>query len=393
MQKINGQDMKRHNVHLVINTIIQYGPISRTELRDKVGLTAATVINITNDLLEKNIIVQEGLATASSKGRKALMLNVNPTAFYILGVSITTRRLIVGLADFRGEVVDSIDVSIQNTITPEETLDSIQQKVQTLIEKHRVPREKLVGIGVAAPGPIDAHTGLITVPPDLPNWRNVPLQKLLEERLMIPVRVANETNAAALAECYAGGDEREFVFFISLFRLGVGGGLVLNGEPLLGFHGSAGEVGHLLVQPGGRLCGCGSRGCLEAMISEDALLEAAATGGAGEISLEELFTRSKNMDPVCYAVVKQAADYLTMAICDVVHMVSPSRIVLGGPLAEMSPQLLELAFRQVHSRSYPHDYSNIRLQLSTFGDQVFLRGALSIAAGELLQQRLETLGS
>ena len=78
MQKINGQDMKRHNVHLVINTIIKYGPISRTELRDKVGLTAATVINITNDLLERNIIVQEGLAAASSKGRKALMLNVIP---------------------------------------------------------------------------------------------------------------------------------------------------------------------------------------------------------------------------------------------------------------------------------------------------------------------------
>jgi len=393
MQKINGQDMKRHNVHLVINTIIKYGPISRTELRDKVGLTAATVINITNDLLERNIIVQEGLAAASSKGRKALMLNVNPTAFYALGVSLTTRRLRVGLADFRGEIVDATDVAIRNTITPEQTLDLIQEKVQMLIEKHRVPTEKLVGMGVAAPGPIDTHTGLITVPPDLPNWRNVPLEKMLEERLQLPVRIANETNAAALAECYAGGDEKEFVFFISLFHLGVGGGLVLNGEQLLGFHGSAGEVGHLLVQPGGRQCGCGSRGCLEAMISEDALLEAAAKGGAGELTLEELFERSKNMDPVCYGVVKQAADYLTMAICDVVHMVSPSRIVLGGPLAEMSPQLLELAFRQVHSRSYPHNYSNIQLQLSRFGEQVFLQGAFSIAAGELLQQRLETLGS
>ena len=393
MQKINGQDMKRHNVHLVINTIIKYGPISRTELRDRVGLTAATVINITNDLLERNILLQEGLAAASSKGRKALMLNVNPTAFYILGVSLSTRRLRVGLANFQGQIVDHVDVTIRNTITPEEAVDLIQQNVQMLVEKHQVPTEKLVGVGVAAPGPLDTHTGLITVPPDLPNWRNVPLQKLLEERLQLPVRVDNETNAAALAECFAGGDEKEFVFFISMFRLGVGGGLVLNGEPLLGFHGSAGEVGHLLVQPGGRKCGCGSRGCLEAMISEDALLEAAAAGGAGEISLEELFTRSKNMDPVCYAVVKQAADYLTMAICDVVHMVSPSRIVLGGPLAEMSPQLADLAFRQVHSRSYPHDYSNIRLQLSTFGDLVFLQGALSIAAGELLQHRLETIGS
>lgn len=393
MQKINGQDMKRHNVHLVINTIIKYGPISRTELRDRVGLTAATVINITNDLLERNILLQEGLAAASSKGRKALMLNVNPTAFYTLGVSLTTRRLRVGLANFQGQIVDHVDVTIRNTITPEEAVDLIQQNVQMLVEKHQVPTEKLVGVGVAAPGPLDTHTGLITVPPDLPNWRNVPLQKLLEERLQLPVRVDNETNAAALAECFAGGDEKEFVFFISMFRLGVGGGLVLNGETLLGFHGSAGEVGHLLVQPGGRKCGCGSRGCLEAMISEDALLEAAAAGGAGEISLEELFTRSKNMDPVCYAVVKQAADYLTMAICDVVHMVSPSRIVLGGPLAEMSPQLADLAFRQVHSRSYPHDYSNIRLQLSTFGDLVFLQGALSIAAGELLQHRLETIGS
>lgn len=393
MHKINGQDMKRHNVHLVINTIIQFGPISRTQLRDRVGLTAATVINITNDLLERNIIVQEGLASASSKGRKALMLNVNPDAFYMLGVSLTTRRLCVGLADFRGQIVDYADVSICNTITPEQTLDIIQQKVQQLVSTHQVPTEKLVGMGVAAPGPLDAHTGLITVPPDLPNWRNVPLEKLLEERLQLPVRVSNETNAAALAECCAGAGEKEIIFFLSMFRLGVGGGLVMGGEPLLGFHGSAGEVGHLLVQPGGRQCGCGSRGCLEAMISEDALLEAAAAAGAGELTLEELFARSQSMDPVCYGVVKQAADYLTMAICDVVHMVSPSRIVLGGTLAEMSPQLADLAFRQVHSRSYPHDYSDIHLQRSSYGELVFLQGALRIAAGELLQQRLETIGS
>ena len=392
MHKINGQDMKRHNVHLIINTIMQHGPISRTELRDRVGLTAATVINITNDLLERNIILQEGLAAGSSKGRKALVLNVNPTAFYTLGASITTRRIGVGLADFRGEIVDHADVTIRNTITPEEAIEIIAEKTQLLTQRHHVPTEKLVGMGVAAPGPLDAHTGHITVPPDLPNWRNVPLEKLLEKRLRMPVRVANESNAAALAE-YAAGDEKEFVFFIGLFRLGVGGGLVLGGENLLGFHGSAGEVGHLLVEPGGRQCGCGSRGCLEAMISEDALLEAAALGGAGKLTLEELFERSRNLDPVCYAVVKQAADYLTMAICDVVHMVSPSRIVLGGPLAQMSPQLADLAFQQVHSRSYPHDYSNIQLQLSTFGEQVFLRGAVSIANAELMQQRLERIGS
>ena len=392
MQKINGQDMKRHNVHLVINTIIQNGPISRTELRERVGLTAATVINITNDLLERNIIVQEGLASASSKGRKALMLNVNPSAFYILGASLTTRRISVGLADFSGRIVDQEDVIIRNTITPEEALDILEQKVELLLRTHRVPREKLVGMGVAAPGPLDTHTGLITVPPDLPNWRNVPLQELLEQRLRLPVRVANETNAAALAECNSA-DGNELVFFISMFRLGVGGGLVLNGEPLLGFHGSAGEVGHLLVQPGGRQCGCGSRGCLEAMISEDALLEAAAEKGTGELTLEELFERSRNADPVCSSVVRQAADYLALAICDVVHMVSPTRIVLGGPLADMSPQLADMAFQQVHRRSYPHDYSKIHLQLSSYGQQVFLQGACRIAADGLLQQRLETLGS
>ena len=392
MHKINGQDMKRHNVHLIINTIMQWGPISRTELRDRVGLTAATVINITNDLLERDIILQEGLAAGSSKGRKALMLNVNPTAFYILGASLSTRRLSVGLADFRGEIVDHVDVDIHNTITPEEALTIIAENTELLVQRHRVPREKLVGMGIAAPGPQDTQTGWITVPPDLPNWRNVPLQEMLEQRLQLPVRVAKECNAAALAE-YAAGDENAFVFFMGLFRLGVGGGLVQGGGNLLGFHGSAGEVGHLIVEPGGRQCGCGSRGCLEAMISEEALLEAAAKGGAGGITLEELFARSRDHDPVCYGVVKQAANYLTMAICDVVHMVSPSRIVLGGPLPEMSPQLVGLAIGQVHSRSYPHDYSNIRLQLSTFGEQVFLRGAVSVAVRELMQQRLENIGS
>lgn len=390
MHKINGQDMKRHNVLLIINTIMRLGPISRTDLRNKVGLTAATVINITNDLLAQNIIVQEGLASGSAKGRKALMLHVEPTAFYTLGVGMDTRCISIGLANFRGEIVEHMDVPIKNTITPQETVEIIAEKTAILIRNHGVTKQKLVGMGVAAPGPLDANTGLITVPPDLPNWRNVPLQRLLEERLQIPVRVAKECNAAAMAE-YSRDEGKNFVFFLGLFHMGVGGGLVLEGQNLVGFHGSAAEVGHLQVAPEGRLCGCGSRGCLEAMISEDALLEAAASGGVENITLEELFARSAEGDPVCGSVVKQAADYLALAICQVVHVVSPSRIILGGPLTEIGPQLVELAFRRVHSKSYPYDYSNIQLQGSTFGKYEFLRGAVSVAFAHLLQHRLEFL--
>lgn len=391
MQKINGQDMRRHNVHLIIDTVLRFGPISRTELRDRVGLTAATVINITNELLEWNILVQEGLASGGSKGRKALMLNVNPGAFYTLGASVTTRSICIGLADFRGQIVDRKNVQINNTILPEEAVEIIASEAEVLLKKHDVSRNRLMGLGVAAPGPLDVQTELITVPPDLPNWRYVPLRKMLRKRLNMPVCVSNESNAAAMAE-YRSEDYKGGVFFIGLFHLGVGGGFVHNGQSLMGFHGSAGEIGHLTVVENGRKCGCGGYGCLEAMISEEALLEEAHAQNAGDISLQTLFDRSRDMDPVCYSIVYKAAMYLAKAMCSVVHMVSPSRIVLGGPLTEMSPQLVDIAFRKVHSQSYPHDYRDIRLEISAFGEEVFLRGAIStmnVEASAVLMDRLE----
>jgi N-acetylglucosamine repressor len=391
MRKINSQVMKYHNAMLIVRTVQKHAPISRTELTQLVGLTTASVINITNALMKAGILVQIGLANGSSQGRKAVLLSVNPDAAYVLGAEIDTEAVTVGLGDFCGSFVNCVRTPISPLEGYEKILNKLSNAVERCVRESGVERGRILGMGMALPGPLDSEAGILINPPNFPDWDNVPVKDILEKRLGFQICCDRETNDAALAEYYLGAAAGyKTVFFLSLFKFGgVGGGMIANGNVLHGFRDGAGEIGHTTVDPAGVQCTCGNYGCLEALVSGKALVSQAkqlykmnvdfsrsASVDADTLTLEDVFRLSSEGDEVCLHVVKQAAAYISIALGNVINLCSPELIVIGGTLPPMSPQLVQLIRDHIRQKSYPRHCSEIRVIEASFGDLTFAKGAV-----------------
>ena len=391
MRKINSQVMKSYNALSILKLVRQNAPISRTELVQRMGLTSASVINITNEMLQSGLLAESGRTNEGGQGRKSLLLDVRPDAAYVIGVHLSTESIITAVSDLSGALAGVTTRPLEGR-SAQSILDQIKSQLEQCLARTGVDRSRILGVGLSLPGPLDIEKGIMINPPNFPGLAGTPIRALLESQLQLPVCCDRETNHAVLAEfesgCAAG---YKTAFFISLFRTGVGGGVIANGNILHGFCDSAGEIGHTTVDIAGPRCSCGSYGCLEALVSEQALLGRVRRlqrmngalqpreADAGPQTLEELFRLSQSGDEVCTHVVNEAASYISIALGNAINLYSPEIIVLGGTLPQLSPQLVELIRRKIHARAYPHQCSRILVVPSSLGDMAFVRGAAAHA--------------
>ena len=293
--------------------------------------------------------------------------------------------------------------SVKEEISSLDGVEPILQKLETMVRRLvaevGIAPEKILGLGLALPGPLDSQKGVMINPPNFPDWENVPICRILQERLHLPVCCDRETNAAVLAEHFYGAAiGYKTAFFLSMFRLGIGGGMLSGGNVFHGFQDGAGEIGHTTVDPAGPQCICGSYGCLETMVSGAALVQRAKQlykmnfnfarkqePDVETLTLEDVFRLSQAGDEVCLHVVKQAAAYFSVALGNVINLYSPEVIVLGGPLAAMSPQLTELIAEHIRTKRYPRHCPEIKVVQSAFGDMAFAMGGVVLAMNAFLQ--------
>lgn len=397
---INSKIMKAKNVLLVLETIMRKGPISRSQLVTLVGLTQVSVINVTNALLEAGIIVEAGRSAGGGQGRKAIVLDINKDAFYTIGLELSVGRLVCGISNAKGHLIRFVETAFSSDSSAELLVSKIVGITKELLEQCQLKSSNILGMGMALPGPLDVQKGILINPPNFPRLKQSPIQSMLEECLSFRICLDKETNLAALAESlYGVSAGYKTSFFMSLFRLGIGGGLISESNIFHGFCDGAGEVGHMTVEPSGRRCGCGSYGCLESMIAEDYILEQVRyrykigmetekPENIDSITLEEIFSRESRGDSVCQEVVKQMAAYISIAAGNIVNMFSPELIVLGGPLPELSAQLVEMVAERIHSKQYPLHSREIKIVKSALGPQVYVRGAAALAAKTFLYDAL-----
>lgn len=249
-----------------------------------------------------------------------------------------------------------------------------------------------VGVGISAPGPLDQRAGVVLDPPNLRGWRNVPLAALVEERLDLPTFLERDTNVAVMAEWRHGvAQGADDVVYVTV-STGIGGGIVIDGRPLIGKDGAAGEVGHLTVELDGPLCGDGAPGHAEAIASGTGIERAArlllerggAPGLAALLANEqpvtaELVARAADEgDLDCAAVMDRAGVALGAMLSGLVNVLNPEVIVIGGGIAEHRPQLFEVARAEIDRRSFSRPAARVRLERPQFGGDVSLVGALPI---------------
>ncbi|MET8161276.1 ROK family transcriptional regulator [Sphaerisporangium sp. NPDC005289] len=258
-----------YNRAVVLEAIQVSDGISRVQIAERSGLTAQTVSVIVRRLLEDGLVVEDG-SLPSSGGKPRTILRVDPGAGYAVGIHFDPGELSYVLADLAGQPVTMRREAVPPGLAPDTVIRQMARTARDMLSRAGVPDDKVLGIGLACPGPLDAD-GVMNFPPRLTGWDHVPIRRLLEEHTGFPVTFDNDAAAAAIGERWAGSARSTPSFAYLYLGTGIGGGLFLDNQIYRGSSLNAAEFGHITVMPDGPDCYCGNRGCIEALCCPGAI--------------------------------------------------------------------------------------------------------------------------
>src|SRR5690625_3691030 len=306
----------------LLNILRENGASSKVEIAEIMGLTFPTVTNILNVLMDIGF-VKEGGKGVSQGGRRPILYELNSESVYVIGIDITVHDINLGLLNLQTELVKSCTIQSPTDKTPKAYVENVYKGVQALVESENIPRDQMIGIGVSAPGPIHSKKGKVYHPPNLPLWDVVPLRKLLEKKLMIPVKIEKDANVAALGEMWFGAGQKVNHLVYVLISEGIGGGVILNRSLFQNNNFGIGEIGHGTIDVTGPLCNCGNYGCLEVMASGMAILKEyekrihLKEGSTNKTTYSTLLRALENREELACNTVDELSEFLGVGITNV----------------------------------------------------------------------------
>ncbi len=352
--KVLPEHARGHNRSLVLQTLYTAGRQSRADVARSTGLTRVTVSDLVTELMAEGLVIETGQREGARPGKPATLLDIDRGAFQIVGLDLSQYSVFRGaILDLDGKILSRSEIPLAGSIGAE-AVEKVLLLAERLVGLTTAP---ILGIGIGSPGVVDL-SGVVLTAPNL-GWTDVPLQASLTERFGVPIVVANDANAAVLAE-HSFGDANGDIMLVKVGH-GVGAGLLLGGTLLFGSRFAAGEIGHVVVgTDGGAECGCGKFGCLETWLATprlDAKLASATTP-----------TESR-------MVLREAGQRLGIALAPVVGALNLAEIVLSGPPELLDGPLIEATMETLRNRTMAEFHGDLILRLTTLGDDIVLRGA------------------
>lgn len=318
---------------------------------------------------------------------------------------MSSERSVVGVdlggTQIRAARLDPTHPTLQDRIgvltLADEGPECVFERIVSAIEHaaSEVGVRRLDAIGIGVPGPCDPRAGMVYEMPNIPGWNDVPLQLMLEERLHVPVRLGNDANLGALGEhAFGGGQGVDDLIYITV-STGIGGGVIAGGQLLLGHHGLAGEIGHVVVDPNGPVCNCGGVGHIEALASGTAiartararvaaeqptLLRSLVNGQLDQITARHVNEAAQKGDPLSRAVLREAGHYLGLAFINFIHIFNPQLILMGGGVANCGEIIMEPIWETIREGVMNPAYlRHLRIERAALGGDVGLWGAVALA--------------
>ena len=358
--KVLPEHARAHNRSLVLQTLFHQGAMSRADLSRETGLTRVTISDLVAELIDDGYVAERGLREVTGPGKPAILVDLDREGHRIVGLDLSgTDRFLGAVLTLDGEIVARHDAPV-----PADTADILEAVVELASRLVADAHAPVLGIGVGTPGVVDDH-GVVLTAPNF-GWTDVDLEGALRARLDLPVLVANDANAAVLAE-YTFGGAADDVLVVRVGR-GVGSGLLAGGQPLRGSRFAAGEIGHVTVgTDGGPVCVCGKIGCLEAWLSVPALEARLAESGADRD-----------------AILRDAGDRLGIALAPVVGALDLSEIVLSGIPDLLDGTLAQATVETLRARTLAQFHDGVQVRMTTQGEDIVLRGAaVMVLSGQL----------
>ena len=402
----NSSTVRSHNLRAILLALLQQEHLSRVHLAELTGLSTTTITNLVAELLEQGIVVEKGTATFKQRrgaGRPRMALRLVPEARFAVGVHIGVGSVRVAVTDLRANILKSHSLAHSLDRSAEAVLLETTQLIKQIVAESEINLQEVIGVGVGASGLVDPDTGVNLMAPNL-GWRDVSIRDRLQQSLGLPVCVDNNVRAMALGEALFGPAQNVRILAFVYARIGVGAGFVVDGQLHWGSWMGAGEIGHTTIVPnGGALCRCGNTGCLETLVSEPAILALASSlakrdeqsplakhlGDPGEPAIEQVFSAARAGDRATQAMLVERARYMGIALANLVNVLNPDLILLGGIFAQGQDLLLPTVEATVRQRAFANLGERVQLRPTTFGHNAGMVGgaALALASFFYLQYR------
>jgi len=395
------QLMKSLNRSLILNLIREKGPISRAEIAKITKLTPPTVSNLVKELLESHLVIESNLGE-SQGGRKPTMLVINAKEFYVIGIDVGTKSIKGVVSDLNANIVTKRSLPVSLPATNHSFVDLMKNCIRQLLEADNIPLEKYIGIGVGMHGVVDVATGTSLFAPNL-QLRNLPLQDELEKEFNLPVKIENDARAMALGESWFGnGSGADHIVCVNVGS-GVGAGVIINGKLFHGEHFISGEVGHMTIDINGPKCTCGNYGCLQTFTSGPAIAERIrreislgkqslvadmVNGDLDIIDGKMVYEAALKGDQISINALSEAGRYLGIGLTNIIHILNPKRIIVGGGVANANHFVLDSARETIQNRCLSESAKQTEILLSKLGEDATAIGAVTLILQELFSPSL-----
>ena len=392
--------MRAINQFNVLNTIRTAGSISRTELSEITGQSRASVTNITARLIAENLIYEKETSDSALRGRRRVLLALNADAAYVVGIKLSAFRISCAVTDMQADVRSSIVMPVRTSERSSSFVaDLIEEGIRHCVKDARLQMDQIAGIGIGVPGFVDRNKGFCHWTP-LYRKGDTPLRDLVEKRLKIRTYLENDANAVTMAHQWFGDGMGEQNFVVITIEDGVGMGAVVNGQLYRGASGFGSEFGHVVVVPGGNLCRCGKRGCLEAYVSDFSILAAAREICAdirwecpprGELTLDDVMTAARRGQPEMVRIFSRAGRLLGQGVAGIIQILNPSKIILSGQGVRAGDLMFAPMRAVVAEQCNPALHDATKIIIHKWQDTDWARGAASLVLQELYKTPFEKI--
>lgn len=383
-----------HSEKELVDLVRSYGEFSKADLATFTEYSRTKITTCIDSLLNKQIIIANN-TTEYTGGRRSKTFSLNGDLGLVAGVDIGATSVDLGVADFSGKILVRYSEPTSVKDGPIKVLGQACSLLEKMLKENNLSSEKLNGIGIGVPGPVDFSAGMLVSPPIMPGWDRYPIIQTVQQWFpSANVVVDNDVNVMALGEVYQGAGKGVGNLIFVKIGTGIGAGIVCEGKIYRGSSGCAGDIGHIGVNKTGPLCHCGNRGCLEAVaagpaIAERSLIEAQAgkspillkryERNGKVLSAEDVGAAAREGDALAVEIIRESGQFVGDVLDGLVNFYNPEVIVIGGGVSNLGNLLLSSIRKTVLNRSTPLATRDLHIVFSEIGPDAGVIGAVNLA--------------
>jgi glucokinase-like ROK family protein len=390
-------DLRAINREIVLRCLYFEGPMSRLELSQQTHLSVATVTNLVNEYLKEEVVIETG-QMESEGGRPRIILTVNPRYGYFVGIDVGETHVQMDLFDLTLKKLNTVRYLVSpHDNAPQTYIDHIDVGLHELCSPNAVRPQTILGIGIGLPGMVE-RSGALTVSSPIWKWQNVAFGELIRAKIPLPVYLDNGAKAMTLAETWFGAGRGHKNLITILIGTGIGSGIITDGNLYRGPTNSAGEFGHTIIVLDGRPCRCGSQGCLEAyagapgiiatlrdLAPDSPLLDTHQQPDNQLAVLSNIVRGAAEGDPPAAQTLRITAHYLGAAIANLVNLLNPERIVVGGWAGlEIGEAIRDDLRKWLNRYALPLSRDVVQVDLCQLGQDAVCMGAACLVLDQFL---------